>query len=227
MNIVNASEFVKSHIRWNWDAPEDADEPASATEAINSLLALTRGWLEIAALEVRLGIFDRVSLTDASMSPREPFHLLKAASSSNVRVAPLYRSIETRTSVIDTASVTAWIDDKLSEAHPGDARYEPSLRELLVAGSRVRLPDPTRSAPLRVSCYAGEITVPVDHGWVTTPLAPPGVPDPVSIRITNLYGVLRLIVEVFWSAWASDPEPVTPLREGLARLSNRGWREDQ
>jgi hypothetical protein len=57
INIVNASEAAKSHIRWNWDAPEDADEHASATEAITALLALTRGWFEIAPLEARLGIF--------------------------------------------------------------------------------------------------------------------------------------------------------------------------
>jgi hypothetical protein len=226
MNIVNASEFVKAHFRWRWDAPEEADERASTTEAIAALFALTREWLEIAALEVRLGIYDRETLVEASMSPREPFHLLRANSAFNVRVDPLYHSIESRTSVLDAETATAWIDCRLSEARPGDARYEPSLRDLLVAGSRVRLPGVTTSAPLSVSCYAGEIQVPVDCGWVTAPSVPSGVPDPVSVRITNLYGSLRLVLEVFWSAWAGAQDPVTPIRDGLLRLRDRGWRVD-
>jgi hypothetical protein len=227
MNIVNASEFVKAHLRWSWDAPEEADERASTTEVVAALFALTRGWLEIAALEVRLGIYDRETLTEASMCPREPFHLLRADSAFDVRVDPLYRSSESRTPILDAATAAAWIDSKLSEVRPSDARYEPSLRDLLVAGSRVRLPDVTTNAPLRVSSYAGEIEIPVDRGWVTAPSAPPGVPDPVSVRITNFYGALRLVLEVFWSAWAGEPEPVTPIRDGLLRLRDRGWRVDE
>jgi hypothetical protein len=227
MNIVNASEFVKAHFRWKWDAPEQADERASTTEAIAALFALTREWFEIVALEIRLGIYDRETLTEASMCPREPFHLLRADSVFNVRVDPLYHSIESRTSILDAEAATAWIDCKLSEARPSDPRYEPSLRDLLVVGSRVRLPGVLTNAPLSVSCYAGEIKVPVDCGWVTAPSVPPGVPDPVSVRITNFYGALRLVLEVFWSAWASEPEPVMPIRDGLLRLRDRGWGVDE
>jgi hypothetical protein len=78
-----------------------------------------------------------------------------------------------------------------------------------------------------MSCYAGEIEVPVDQGWVTAPVDPPGVPNPVALRIANLDGALRLILEVFWSAWAAEPEPVAPIRDGLLRLRDRGWRVDE
>jgi hypothetical protein len=179
------------------------------------------------AVEIRLGLYDRETFTDASTRLPAPFHLLRADSAVNVRVEPTYRSIESRTPVLDAAATTAWADRHLADSRIVDARYEPSLRELLVAGSRARLPDAGTSEALRASCYAGEIEVPIDHGWVTAPRNPPGVPDPVSVRITNLDGQLRLVLEVFWSAWADDPERPAPIRNGLSRLHNRNWRVDE
>ena len=121
----------------------------------------------------------------------------------------------------------AWLDRKLADARSLDERYEPSLRELLIAGSRVRLPDGVAAARmLTVSCYAGEIEIPIDHGWVTAPADPPQVPDPIAIRLANLDGAVRLVLEVFWSAWAGDAAPVASIRDGLSRLTNRGWRSD-
>jgi hypothetical protein len=179
------------------------------------------------ALEVRLGLYDREIFTEASMRPRDPLHLLRRDPAPNVRVEPMYRPAESRTSVLDAVTAIAWIEGKLIEAHVGDGRHEPSLRELLVAGARVHLPDSVTSEPLGASCYAGEIEVPVDHGWVAAPRNPPGVPDPVSVGITNLDGQLRLVLEVFWSAWADDPERPAPIRRGLSRLRERGWRADE
>lgn len=227
MSIVNASEFVKTHIRWTWETSENANERAIMTEAVTALFALADGWLDVVAVEIRLGIYDSETFTEASTRPPAPFHLLRADSAVNVRVEPTYRSIESRTSVLDAASTTAWIDRHLADSSVADARYAPSLRELLVAGSRTRLPDAGTSEALRVSCYAGEIEVPIDHCWVTAPRNPPGVPDPVSLRITNFDGQLRLILEVFWSAWADDPERPAPTRRGRSRLHDRNWRVDE
>lgn len=227
MNIVNASESVKTHIRQIWEAPEDADERAAASEAVAALFALAGGWLDIVALEIRLGLYDRETCTEAGMRPGEPFHLLRAESVQNVRVNPTYRAMESRTKTLDACAAVTWVNDMLSQASIGDARYEPSVRELLVAGLRARLPGSVTSDSLKVSCYAGEIEIPVDRGWVTAPATPPGVPDPVSLRITNLDGALRLVLEVFWSAWANAPEPSPAIRDGLSRLHARGWRVDE
>lgn len=227
MTTVNASEFVKTHIRWLWEAPEDADERVVATEAIMALLAIAEGWLDIVALEVRLGLYDHETFTEAETRLPEPFHLLQVEPSGDVRVKPMYRPAESRTSILNSATATTWVDSMLLSAPAPEARFTPSLRELLVAGSRVRLPNSTSSERLRVSCYAGEIEVPADRGWVVAPTNPPGVPNPVSLRVTNLDGLLRLVLEVFWSPWASDPEPVAPIRDGLLRLQARGWRADE
>jgi hypothetical protein len=88
MNTVNASESVQAHVQWSWNAPEEADERASAVEAVDALLALADGWLENAALEIRLGTFDRERFTEAPMSLLDSYHLLCADVSSGVRIAP-------------------------------------------------------------------------------------------------------------------------------------------
>jgi hypothetical protein len=226
MNIVEASESPQTHIRWSYEAPENADEQAVASEAVAALFALADGWLDIVALEIRIGLYDHDTLTEASLRPSAPFHLLRRDSDSDVRVDPTYRPIESRSSVQDTSATIAWLGGTFSEVHC-DARHEPSLRELSIAGSRARLPAPTPAETLTVRCYAGEIEVPVDHGWVHAPTVPDGVPDPVSVRITNLDGALRLVLEVFWSPWADAPERPQALRDGVLRLRDRGWRVDE
>jgi hypothetical protein len=80
---------------------------------------------------------------------------------------------------------------------------------------------------LKIGCYAGEVEVPIDDGWVAAPSDPPGIPDPVTLEITNTDGALRLILEVFWSPWAAAPDPPLAIREGLSRLQARGWHVDQ
>lgn len=225
MNTVEASESPQTHIRWNWEAPENADEHATAAEAVAALFALTDGWLDIVGIEIRIGLYDHEIFTEASLRPSAAFHLLRLDSSPNVRIDPTYCPIESRTSLLDASATTAWLDSKLSEVQR-DARYEPSLRELSVAGSRARLPAPTLAEALTLRCYAGEIEVPIDHGWVHAPTAPDGVPDPVSLRIANLDGALRLVLEVFWSPWADAPERPQAIRDGLSRLEARGWHVD-
>lgn len=224
MNIVEASESPQLHVRWTWEAPENADEQASASEAVAAVFALADGWLDIVAIEVRLGLYDREIFTEASLRPSAPFHLLRRDPSS-VRVDPTYRPIESKTTVLDARTASAWLDSKLSELQH-DARYEPSLRELNVVGSRARLPVGSPPQALRLTCYAGDIEVLVDDGWVHAPMAPDGVPDPVSLRIANLDGALRLVLEAFWSPWADAPERPQPIRGGLSRLEARGWTMD-
>jgi hypothetical protein len=223
MNIVEASEAPQTHIRRNWEARENADEHEVASEAIAALFALADGWLDIVSLEIRIGLYDNDTFTEASLRPTAPFHLLRRDSQSEVRVDPTYRSVESRSSVLDTSATIAWLDGIFAEAHR-DARHEPSLRELSVAGLRARLPAAAEAETITVRCYAGEIEVPIDHGWVHAPTVPDGVPDPVSLRITNLDGELRLVLEVFWSPWADAPERPQAIRDGLARLDARGWR---
>jgi hypothetical protein len=227
MSIVNASEFVKTHIRWIWEAPDDEDERVVAAEAVTALFALAEGWIDIIALEARLGLYDHEILTEAQLRPPEPFHLLHVQPSGEARIKPTYRPLESQASTLDAATATTWIDAKLLATPVPESRYTPSLRELLLAGSRVRLPEDVPGKLLKVSCYAGEIDVPVDSGWVTAPSTPPGVPSPISLRITNLDGLLRLVLEVFWSPWASAPVAVAPIRDGLARLKTRNWRLDE
>jgi hypothetical protein len=227
MSIVNASEFVKTHIRRTWEAAEDANERTVAAEAVAAVFAAADGWLEVVALEASLGFYDREIFTEAADRPQQPWQLIRLQGADQVRVKPMYRPIESWTSAIDATSACAWIQAKLSETEAPSERYEASLRELLVSGSRVRLPGAASSESLRLECYAGAIDVPVDRGWVTAPFAPHGVPDPVSVRLTNLDGALRLTIDVFWSAWASAPEPVPAIKDGLARLEARGWREDE
>ena len=226
MTIVNASEFVKAHFRWIWEAPEDTGERTVAAEAVTALFVLAEGWLDIVALEARLGLYDREIFTEAQARPRDQFQLLRLEPANHVRIKPMYRPTEARTATLDAATAASWVDSKLAEETAPDARYELSLRELLVAGSRARLPDSVSSEPLTVSCYAGEIEVPVDRGWVTAPAHPPGVPNPVSLRIANLDGALRLVLEAFWSPWAGDQAPIPPIRDGLLRLAARGWHAD-
>lgn len=227
MNTANASEFVKTHIRYVWEAPESADERTVATEAVAALYSIASGWIDILALEARIGFYDQRVLTEAQARPAEPYHLLRSTAVGDTRIKPQYRPIEMQASVLDVAAAGSWVDAKLSEVRVDESCYEPSLRELLVVGLRAQLPGNDSSEQLRVSCYAGEIDVTTEGGWVAAPADPPGVPDPISLRLTNLDGALRMILEIMWSPWASDTEPVAPVREGLARLEARGWRTDE
>jgi hypothetical protein len=225
MTIANASESVKAHVWLRWEAPEDADERTNAHAAVAAVFALAGTWLELAAVEARIGLYDRTIFTEGSIMPREPYHILR--SSSNARVTPWYRSIESRIVTLDIEATTAWIASKLTEAHVDDARYEASLRELLVAGSRVRLPEGITGTTLSATCYAGEIAIPIDRGWVTAPTDPPGVPDPVAVRIANEDGVLSLTLELFWSPWEDELDRPSPLTDGLKRLAALGWTPDE
>jgi|ERR1044071_8182902 hypothetical protein len=227
MIIANASEFVKAHTRWIWEAPEHADERTVAVEAVAAVFDAAGGWLDIAALEARIGLYDHEIFTEADTRPKDAFHLLRSQSIEHVRIKPMYRPIESVTAVLNTAAAIAWVEAALSDVQISERRYEPSLRELLVAGSRARLPESDSSERLRIRCYAGEIEVPVDHGWVTAPSDPPGVPNPVALRLANLDGILRLVIDVFWSPWAEETEPVPAIRDGLIRLETRGWRADE
>lgn len=224
---INASEIVKTHIRWVWDVPENIEQRVVAREVAGALFAMAGDWLDIVALEARVGLYDPNIFTEADLPFQIPWNLLRRDPSGDVQVEPRYRVVESLTSELDLATTIAWIDSQLAEARVSAETYEPSLRELRVAGARVHVPNDLDDEVVTVDCYAGEVQIPVDNGWVTVPATPSGMPSPITLRIDNFDGQLRLVLEVFWSLWASDPDPVAPIRDGLRRLEGRGWRQDE
>src|SRR4051812_9021782 len=117
MNIVEASESPQTHIRRNWEAPENADEREVASEAVAALFALADGWLDVVSLEIRIGLYDHETFTEGSLRPNAPFHLLRRDSQFDVRIDPTYRSVESRTSILNTSAAIAWLDRIFSEVH--------------------------------------------------------------------------------------------------------------
>lgn len=228
INIAHAYEHSIAYRVLLWDALEDADEAAIAKEAVGFLFAFTTSWLEPVALEARIGLYDREIFTEAAIKPPARFHmLLLDPAPPSVRVSPMYQPIVSRVASLNVDTAAAWIASKRAEANVADARYEVSLRGLLVPGCRVRLPDGVTGSTLSLTCYTGTIQVPIEHrdggAWISAPQEPDGIPDSVSLRITNQDGGLRLILYVSWSPWVDELDQPSPLSDSLKRLEALGW----
>jgi len=218
MGNVNASESVKAHVRWTWEALDGATEREIAQQAVAAIFRVAEGWLEIVALEARLGLVDREAFIEADQ-PANPFQLLLEAGRDGVRVTPMYRTAEAQVAKLDEVAAQAWIAEMLEEAM--DERYEASVRELLVAGQRVKISDGGRVLTLASS--AGEVEIGTTDGWVSAPASPPGIPDPVALRIANEGGALRMILEVFWSIWTGEHDIAAAVQRAAASLERQGW----
>jgi hypothetical protein len=94
MEIANASEFGKTHIRWISEPPEQVSERAIAAKGVAAIFAVANAWLDVTAIEIRLGFYDHQRLTEADIAPREPHHLLRLESPSTAPVHSAYRPVE-------------------------------------------------------------------------------------------------------------------------------------
>lgn len=226
---AQAEERPIERLRLEWEAPEEADERVIAGESISALLAFAGTWLEPLAIEARVGCYDREILTEGKARPENPFHLLVTEPRpAEVRIKPVYQSVESHAPVLSSREVQSRLERALSQSCGDDERYQTSLRELDVRASRTRLPAAWTGESLTVECYAGTIAIPLERrngsAWLAAPPAGYGLQQPVDLSVENRDGYLRLAIDIYWSPWAGEIDrPTSPLAEAIARLAARGW----
>jgi hypothetical protein len=226
---VRAEERPIERLRLEWEAPEEADERAIAGESVGALFAFAGTWLEPLAIEARVGCYDHETLTEGKARPENPFHLLVAEPRpTEVRIKPVYASVEAHAMVLSTHEVQSRLERALSQSCGDDERYQTSLRELDVRASRTRLPEGWTGESLAVECYAGTIAIPLERrdggAWLAAPPAGYGLQQPVELSVENRDGYLRLAIDIYWSPWAGELDRSnSPLAEAVARLAARGW----
>jgi hypothetical protein len=226
---VRAEERPIERLRLEWEAPDEADERAIASESVSAVFAFAGAWLEPLAIEARVGCYDHELLTEGKARPENPFHLLVVEPRpAEIRIQPIYQSVESRAAVLSSDEVQSSVERVLSQSCGDDERYQTSLRELEVRASRTRLPEGWTGESLVVECYAGTIAIPLERrdggAWLAAPPAEYGLQQPVELSVENRDGYLRLAIDIHWSPWAGDlARPNSPLAEAVARLAARGW----
>lgn len=226
---ARAEERPIERLRLEWEAPDGADERAVAAEAIAALFSVAGAWLDPLAIELRVGCYDREIFTEGKLRPDQPFQLLvHEPRPAEVRIKPIYDSVESRVPALSSHEVASWIERALSQSCGDDERYQMSLRELDVLASRVRLPGNEASDRLVLDCYAGTVAIPMERrdgvAWVTAPPAGYGVQQPVELSLENRDGYLRFAIDIYWSPWVGEIDrPGSALAEAVARLTKRGW----
>jgi len=233
MKTATTGDYSKEYHRLEWPSPEGANQRVDADAAIDALFTLIDGWLEILALEVRVGCYDRETYTEASeLRPPQPYHLLvHEPRPSGVSIDRMYRSVESPQVEVTRVVAGLWLDKILSQSCGDTGRYETSLREIDILASRTALPSGwSGEETLALECYAGTVTIPVQRGeGGGVVMAPPAgyvVRQPVVISIENDDGALYLTVEVYWSPWVGElMRSGGSLAKGVALLESRGWRQ--
>jgi hypothetical protein len=233
MKTALTGEAPAEHLALEWMSPEGADELSNARAALDAFFSVAEGSLEILALEVRVGCYDREthSHTSIDREPPRPHHLLiLEPRPTAVRISPIYRVLETSRSIIDRESVSAFADHILAQSCGETSRYETSLCELIVLASRTSLPQLwAATSALVLECYAGTVEIPIEYrngaGWISTPPVEYLVPQPVGVSLLNADDLLRLTIDVYWSPWIGElARSGSPLADAVARLEARGWR---
>lgn len=224
-------EGPAEHLWLEWHAPEGSDQRANGTEAVDALFALVDGWMEILALEVRLGCYDRDIYTEAldQRLPRPHHRVVLEPRPAEVSVEPMFRAIETPVAAINRAATHAWLEENLAQPCGDRDRFEPSLRNIYILASLTALPpDWSDRETLALECSSGSATIPVRHhagnDWIAAPPSRPVVHQPVVISLASDDDALNLTIEVYWSPWVGQLAiPESPISCGVARLEERGW----
>ena len=226
---VRSEERPIERLRLEWEAPEHADERATAGESVGALFAFAGAWLEPLAIEARVGCYNRETFSEGKPPPASPFHLLVAEPRpAEVRIQPAYASAASHAIVLSSDAVQSTLERALSQSCGDDERCQTSLRELDVRASRTRLPQGWTGESLAVECYAGTVAIPLERrngaAWLAAPPAAYGLQQPVAVSVENWDGYLRFAINIYWSPWAGELDrPDSPLAEAVARLAARGW----
>lgn len=231
MSAVRVGERPLKSVWLRWDAAEEQQEREVAAEMVAALATVVDGWLEPFSIEARVGCYDRERFTEAAGRPAQPFHILvREPLPDEVSIRPTYRAIEQRAPRLSQKVIDRWLAPVLAQPCGEPARFEPSLRELLLHELRVPAPVPLASAGvLALDCYAGTITIPLERDdgrvWISIPPARLGLPPPLTFTVENLDGGCQLSIDLYWSPWLDElTRPDSPLTRAIARLEARGWR---
>jgi hypothetical protein len=239
MSIIAHDEPHLS-IRLRYEAGEGEGQVELAEQATIAIDALAAGWLEPLAWELYVGCLD-VELMHAAMKrdPPQPFWLLrKERIPAGTEIRPIYGDHTVVTEpALSSERIHAWVVRALAQPCADAPRFIPYWDGFDTLAMRARLPDamcPKGDECLRMDCYAGTITVPLDRRddqvWVSGPPEEYLIGPPVSLTADNLYDmVIKLELAVYWSPWIRDPAGRAMVDAAVDRVLalGRGWQRSE
>jgi hypothetical protein len=223
-------------IRLEREVPsEDEVEAQTLDETLLAVEALTEGWVEPLALHLSVGCFDTEALHApvACRPPQPEWFLRKQELPSGVEARHMYKD-----PVIDTAdalskeSVRTWVARALRQDCPNAPRFIPSWRGLWWPAVRTRMSESLRLGEhevLRVDCYAGTLSVPLERGaegaWISGPLLHYVIGPPVDLAAINCDGLVTIDLNVYWTLWIDEPAGRAQVEAAVDRVLalGRGW----
>lgn len=213
--------------------------PDFTMEALLAMEALRAGWLEPLVWEMFIACCDtEMFYTDQSCQPPRPdWVLLKEQIPNGVQarllhVEPVIRTVPAFNAECMRASIAEALDQKC----PGAPRFAPSWSRLWSRAVQAELPDPQRFAGregLRVDCYAGVLSVPLEcregKTYVSGPLEDYVFGPPAALTLGNDDGFLTIGLELYWSLWIDDPAGRAQVEAAVDRVLalDRGWRRSE
>lgn len=236
---IVAHEEPHLTIRLKYEADEGEGQLELANQVITAVDALAADWLEPLAWDMYLGCLD-AELMDTPMhsKPPQPYWLLrKEQIPAGVEVRPIHSDhIICCEPVLLSEPIRAWAARALAQTCADAPHSIPYWVGLDTLAIRARLPvlvDSAAHERLRVDCYAGTITIPVDcidnQFWVSGPPEKHVIGPPVRLTASNLYGmVVDLDLAIYWSPWLNQPGRalVDAAVERVLALG-RGWRRSE
>lgn len=236
---VHAYEESRWSVRLERESEENESEQDLAKEVLAAVDELAAGWIEPLALHLSIGCYDTETFhAPIDCEPPAPqWFLRKEIIPTGVKAAYVYVD-----PVMDTApelssqEIHEWVARAMAQECSGTPRFIPSWRELYWQAVRVNLPDPSGMAgcdSLRVSCYAGTVSIPLERSaneaWLSGPLANYGFGPPVKLLAHNYDGVIDVGFDVYWSLWINEPAGRAQVDAAVDRVLalGRGWRRSE
>jgi hypothetical protein len=239
LSDIYAYEEPRWSVRLERESEDHETEQSTAKEMLVAVDAFAAGWLEPLALHLSIGCYD----TETFHAPidREPpapqWFLRKAMLPTGVEPTHVYAD-----PAIDTVpeltfqEIQTWVVHAMDQECLEPPRFIPSWRELYWQAVRVKLPDPSSFAErdiLRVNCYAGAVSVPVERAataaWISGPLDKYGFGPPVRLLAHNYDGVITIGIDVYWNLWIDASAGRTQVEAAVhhALALGRGWRRSE
>jgi hypothetical protein len=184
-------------------AAPDPTDPAAQAEPVRAVLEAVGPVLEVLAVEAELGFLERDTGLFADEVPESPVRLAATATPPGVAVrASVAQPTLERLEGPSPAAVERWLRGALAsvKAPPGTVT---AWRRLETRATAARLP-PDAPAPELEALGPAPSRVDARGRWCAGPIDVPGVREvpPVSLRLEQDAGTVRLELRVGWTPWA-------------------------